>query len=95
MYPGRVAGAGDTFVTVECRGEDAVTNLMAAALERFGLDPTTAANDYRCSEILLDRGGESSLILQSTIMPKLHLEFNFKYKHTRIFLNYNLIFQYS
>lgn len=57
VYPGRVAGAGDTFVTVECRGDDAVTNLMAAALERFGLDPTTAANDYRCSEILLDRGG--------------------------------------
>ncbi|CAH2981639.1 unnamed protein product [Chilo suppressalis] len=56
VYPGRVAGAGDTFVTVECRGEDAVTDLMAAALERFGLDPTTAANDYRCSEILLDRG---------------------------------------
>ncbi|XP_028173215.1 diacylglycerol kinase theta isoform X6 [Ostrinia furnacalis] len=56
VYPGRIAGAGDTFVTVVCRGDDAVTDLMAAALERFGLDPTTAANDFRCSEILLDRG---------------------------------------
>jgi hypothetical protein len=59
VYPGRVAGAGDTFVTVSCRGDDAVTDLMAAALDRFGLDPTRAAPDYRCSEILLDRGGKT------------------------------------
>lgn len=57
VYPGRVAGAGETFVTVPIVGEHSVVDLMALALERFGLDPTTAASDYRCSEILLDRGG--------------------------------------
>lgn len=56
VYPGRVAGAGETFVTVSCGGEDTVADLMAAALDRFGLDPGTATADYRCSEILLDRG---------------------------------------
>ncbi|XP_075976459.1 diacylglycerol kinase theta isoform X3 [Anticarsia gemmatalis] len=56
VYPGRVAGAGETFVTVHCGGDDAVADLMAAALERFGLDPAQAVQDYRCSEILLDRG---------------------------------------
>lgn len=59
VYPGRVAGAGETFVTVSCCGDDAVADLMAAALERFGLDPAQAVQDFRCSEILLDRGGES------------------------------------
>ncbi|XP_050563093.1 diacylglycerol kinase theta isoform X3 [Spodoptera frugiperda] len=56
VYPGRVAGAGETFVTVGITGDDAVADLMAAALERFGLDPARAVHDYRCSEILLDRG---------------------------------------
>ncbi|XP_047025610.1 diacylglycerol kinase theta isoform X5 [Helicoverpa armigera] len=60
VYPGRVAGAGETFVTVGCTGDDAVADLMAAALERFGLDPARAVHDYRCSEILLDRGGPVS-----------------------------------
>ncbi|CAD0200232.1 unnamed protein product [Chrysodeixis includens] len=60
VYPGRVAGAGETFVTVGCGGDDAVADLMAAALERFGLDPARAVHDYRCSEILLDRGGPVS-----------------------------------
>lgn len=59
VYPGRIAGAGDTFVTVSCNGEDTVADLMAKALERFGLDPSLATHDYRCSEILLDRGGMS------------------------------------
>ncbi|XP_028026114.1 diacylglycerol kinase theta isoform X3 [Bombyx mandarina] len=58
VYPGRIAGAGETFVTVPCCGDDTVSDLMAAALERFGLNPCTAS-DYRCSEILLDRGGEN------------------------------------
>lgn len=58
VYPGRVAGAGETFVTVGITGDDAVADLMAAALERFGLDPARAVHDYRCSEILLDRGGK-------------------------------------
>ncbi|GBP52500.1 Diacylglycerol kinase theta [Eumeta japonica] len=56
VYPGRIAGAGDTYVTVPCGGDDTVADLMAAALERFGLDPSSATQDYRCSEILLDRG---------------------------------------
>lgn len=59
VYPGRIAGAGETFVTVSCCGEDTVADLMAKALERFGLDPASAVNDYRCSEILLDRGGKT------------------------------------
>lgn len=58
MYPGRIAGAGDTFVTVTCMGDESVADLMASALERFGLDPSSAIQDYRCSEILLDRGGK-------------------------------------
>ncbi|KAI8421192.1 hypothetical protein MSG28_008261, partial [Choristoneura fumiferana] len=33
--------------------EHTVADLMAAALERFGLDPAQATQDYRCSEILL------------------------------------------
>lgn len=57
VYPGRVAGAGETYVTVSCSGDDTVADVMAAALERFGLDPAQAVQDYRCSEILLDRGG--------------------------------------
>lgn len=57
VYPGRLAGAGETFVTVPIVGEHSVADLMALALERFGLDPATAVSDYRCSEILLDRGG--------------------------------------
>lgn len=56
VYPGRIAGAGETYVTVACNGEDTVADLMAKALERFGLDPAQATHDYRCSEILLDRG---------------------------------------
>ncbi|XP_045485156.1 diacylglycerol kinase theta isoform X2 [Pieris rapae] len=56
VYPGRIAGAGDTFVTVPCTGDESVADLMASALERFGLDPSSATQDYRCSEILLDRG---------------------------------------
>lgn len=44
-------------MTVTSRGEETVADLMASALERFGLDPTLATHDYRCSEILLDRGG--------------------------------------
>ncbi|CAG9580086.1 unnamed protein product [Danaus chrysippus] len=65
VYPGRVAGAGDAFVTVPCNGEDAVADLMAAALERFGLDPGNATNDYRCSEILLDRGVSERVLEES------------------------------
>lgn len=57
VYPGRVAGAGEMFVTVPIVGEHSVADLMAFALVRFGLDPATAVSDYRCSEILLDRGG--------------------------------------
>ncbi|XP_063387709.1 diacylglycerol kinase theta isoform X2 [Cydia fagiglandana] len=56
VYPGRIAGAGETYVTVPCRGEHTVADLMANALEHFGLDPAQATQDYRCSEILLDRG---------------------------------------
>ncbi|XP_048489589.1 diacylglycerol kinase theta isoform X5 [Plutella xylostella] len=57
VYPGRIAGATqDTYVTVACNGDHTVADLMASALERFGLDPGTAVDDYRCSEILLDRG---------------------------------------
>ncbi|KAJ2947288.1 hypothetical protein O0L34_g17004 [Tuta absoluta] len=57
VYPGRIAGASsETFVTVNVNGEDTVADLMAKALEKFGLEPSTAVADYRCSEILLDRG---------------------------------------
>ncbi|XP_053605652.1 diacylglycerol kinase theta isoform X3 [Plodia interpunctella] len=69
VYPGRVAGAGETFVTVSCCGDDAVSNLMASALERFGLDPTRAIHDYRCSEILLDRGAVSERVLEEEERP--------------------------
>lgn len=63
VYPGRIEGGGETYVTVGISGEHTVADLMAAALERFGLDPGTAVQDYRCSEILLDRGGEREPIV--------------------------------
>lgn len=63
VYPGRIAGAGETFVTVPIQGDHTVADLMTFALVRFGLDPATAVSDYRCSEILLDRGGNNILCL--------------------------------
>lgn len=60
VYPGRIPGAGETFVTVACAGEQTVTDLMMSALERFGLETDNAVADYRCSEILLDRGGTTN-----------------------------------
>ncbi|XP_041968678.1 diacylglycerol kinase theta isoform X3 [Aricia agestis] len=69
VYPGRIAGAGDTYVTVPCSGDDTVADLMAAALERFGLDPAQAVLDYRCSEILLDRGAVTERVLEESERP--------------------------
>lgn len=57
VYPGRIAGAGEMYVTVPISGDHTVADLMASALHRFGLNPSNATKDYRCSEILLDRGG--------------------------------------
>ena len=67
MYAGRVAGAGDAFVTVKCAGEHTVADLMRLALDSFGLDSSNAAADYRCSEILLDRGGMLGLRFKSFV----------------------------
>lgn len=61
VYPGRVALGGseatETCTVVPVDGSTTVFDLVGEALKRFGLGPPIQPEDYRCSEMLLDRGG--------------------------------------
>ncbi|XP_077284863.1 diacylglycerol kinase theta isoform X2 [Arctopsyche grandis] len=60
VYPGRVALGGseatETCTVVPVDGSTSVFDLVGEALKKFGLGPPIQPEDYRCSEMLLDRG---------------------------------------
>lgn len=64
VYPGRVAPGGsdaiETCTVVPVDGNTTISDLIGEALKRFGLGPPIQPEDYRCSEMLLDRGGTKS-----------------------------------
>lgn len=55
VYPGKLQ-VSQAFCTVPVDSSTTVADLIKEALKRFGLNDTKC-EDYRCSEVLLDRGG--------------------------------------
>lgn len=55
MYPGKLQVA-EPFVVIRVDIATTIKDLIVEALTRFGLD-SQDVDDYRLSEILLDRGG--------------------------------------
>ena len=62
VYPGKLQ-VSESFCIVPVTEATTVADLIEEALQKFGLQNFTS-EDYRCSEILLDRGGKlrSSLV---------------------------------
>lgn len=63
VYAGRVGVAGNDdneegCVYVPVDGDTTIDDLIAEGLRRFGLS-AAQPEDYRCSEMILDRGGMS------------------------------------
>lgn len=56
VYPGKLQ-VSQAFCTVPVDSSTTVADLIREALKRFGLQEFNC-EDYRCSEVLLDRGGE-------------------------------------
>lgn len=56
MYPGKLQ-VSKAFCTVPVDSNTTVRDMIKEALKRFGLEDYNA-DDYRCSEKLLDRGGK-------------------------------------
>lgn len=56
MYPGRVMAETAEVASVPVDGDTTVADLVNEALRRFGV-AAIVTEDYRCSEMLLDRGG--------------------------------------
>ena len=54
VYPGKLQ-VEEPYVTVSVDDDTTVKDLIRSALNNFGL-PSHQVDDYRCSEILLDRG---------------------------------------
>lgn len=57
VYPGKLQ-VSDPFCMVSVTESTTVADLIKEAIVRFGLENNNCEN-YRCSEILLDRGGNS------------------------------------
>ena len=55
VYPGKLQ-VQQSFCLIEVNDETTISNLIQSALISFGLYGFRA-EDYRCSQILLDRGG--------------------------------------
>lgn len=56
VYPGKLQ-VSQAFCTVPVDSSTTVSDLIREALRRFGLQDFNC-EDYRCSEVLLDRGGK-------------------------------------
>lgn len=61
VYPGKLQ-VTDPFAVITVDINTNIKDLIVQALHRFKLD-TVDADDYRLSEILLDRGGNSPFML--------------------------------
>lgn len=59
VYPGKLQ-VSDAFGIISVDGNTTIKDLIVQSLERFKLDPADA-DDYRLSEVLLDRGGMLSI----------------------------------
>ena len=55
IYPGKLQ-VSNSFCIVPVTESTTIADLIKEAIKRFGLDNNNC-EDYRCSEILLDRGG--------------------------------------
>lgn len=55
VYPGKLQ-VSEAYCTVPVNGETTIADLIRESLIRFGLE-NFRCEDYRLSEILLDRGG--------------------------------------
>lgn len=56
VYPGKLQ-VSEPFVVIQVNLNTNIRDLIMEALDRFGLDRSNI-DDYRLSEILLDRGGK-------------------------------------
>lgn len=61
MYPGKLQ-VSEAYCTVPVNGETTIADLIRESLIRFGLE-NFRCEDYRLSEILLDRGGTFQCIV--------------------------------
>lgn len=66
VYPGKLQ-VSESFCMVSVTEATTVADLIEEALQKFGLQ-NFKSEDYRCSEILLDRGGKSQI--QSEILTR-------------------------
>lgn len=65
VYPGKLQ-VSEPFCTIQVTNDTTVKDLIRLALDKFGLNDYQC-EDYRCSEILLDRGGKNHHIIFSQI----------------------------
>ena len=65
MFPGKLQVATD-FCTIAVNAETTITDLIREALDRFGLD-SSAHDEYRLCQILLDRGGKYHSLFHSFV----------------------------
>ena len=63
VYPGKLQ-VSESFCIVPVTEATTVADLIEQALQKFGLQNFTS-EDYRCSEILLDRGGKFRFSLKN------------------------------
>jgi len=59
VYPGKLQ-VSESFCLVSVSETTTIADLINEALDKFGLQNFNC-DDYRCSEILLDRGGTCSI----------------------------------
>lgn len=57
VYPDKLQ-VSDSMCTITVKESTTIADLIKQAIVRFGLESNNCEN-YRCSEILLDRGGKS------------------------------------
>lgn len=71
VYPGKLQ-VSESFCIVPVTEETTVADLIEEALQKFGLQ-NFKSEDYRCSEILLDRGGKFPINI-SIYFPQINMK---------------------
>jgi diacylglycerol kinase (ATP) len=66
VYPGKLQ-VSEAYCTVPVNGETTIADLIRESLIRFGLE-NFRCEDYRLSEILLDRGGTFQCVMVDRLL---------------------------
>lgn len=68
VYPGKLQ-VNMPYCTVKVNAQTSITDLIKEALKQFGLE-NLHSEDFRLSEILLDRGGKLPILFHSFYIEK-------------------------